>query len=275
MTNENLANITYEELESWLEETFEENYHRMRMDGGHALTPDVKDAALQQVRAYYRKMRDVAEKVTETEVRLTLPEQRTAAGRRYTIEGVVDIVRDNDKTVMYDIKTHEADYVRQNIEMYENQLNVYAHIWQQLRQQPLDETAIIATAFPDKLVDARRARNEAAIQKQMDAWNPLIPIPLDQSKVASVIEDFGSIVDNIESKTFHPPAVEVLLDETAATRQKFGTRVCRNCDARFSCSSYKNFVIKTNARTGIDYKLYYTDFGSDDERAERIAVSVA
>lgn len=272
MTDEELQNIA--EMDRWLEETFEENYLRMRMDGGHALTPDVKEMALEQVKAYYRKLRDVAENVTDTEVRLTLPGQHTDDGREYTIEGIVDIVRDNDRTVMYDIKTHEADYVRQNVELYENQLNVYAHIWQNLRQQELDETAIIATAFPRKLLDARRAGNEAALQRQMDDWDPLIPIPLDQTKVEAVIADFGRIVDSIEGKSFQPPPVEVLVDETANTREKFGTRVCRNCDARFSCGAYRNFVVKTNARTGIDFRRYYADFGSDEEMAERTVAAV-
>lgn len=274
MTDEDLQNLSPEEIEAWLDDAFEENYQRMRFDGGHALTPDVKDMALQQVKAYYRKLRDVAENVTETEVRLTLPEQTTPEGRKYTVEGVVDIVRDNDRTVMYDIKTHEADYVRKNIDLYENQLNVYAYIWQRLRQQPLDETAIVATAFPEKLMDARRAGNEAVYQRQMDLWDPLVPIPMDQSKVESTIADFGEIVDAIEGKHFHPPGVDVLVDAGETMRQKFGTRVCRNCDARFSCSSYRNFVIKTNARTGIDFRRYFADFGSDDERVQRVSITL-
>lgn len=272
MTDEELKALA--EMDKWIEETFEENYLRMRMDGGHALTPDVKEMALEQVKAYYRKLRDVAENVTDTEVRLTLPGQQTEDGRGFTIEGIVDIIRDNDRTVMYDIKTHDADYVRANIELYENQLNVYAHIWQRLRQQELNETAIIATAFPQKLLDARRAGNEAAVQKQMDGWDPLIPIPLDQTKVDTVIADFGRIVDSIEGKSFQAPPVEVLVNELANSREKFGTRVCRNCDARFSCGAYRNFVVKTNARTGIDFRRYYADFGSDDEMAERTAVAV-
>lgn len=274
MTNEELQELSPADIDIWLDEVFEENYQRMRFDGGHALTPDVKDVALQQVKAYYRKLRDVAENVSETEVRLTLPEQTTPEGRKYTVEGVVDIVRDNDRTVMYDIKTHEADFVRKNIELYENQLNVYAYVWQRLRQQPLDETAIIATAFPEKLLDARRAGNESAVQRQMEHWDPLVPIPIDQSKVESTIADFGRIVDAIEGKQFRPPPVDVLVDENETSGQKFGTRVCRNCDARFSCTSYRNFVIKTNARTGIDFRRYFADFGSDDERTERVSVTL-
>lgn len=266
--------LSIEEIEAWIDETFEENYERLRLDGGHALTPYVKRMALEQIKNYYRKLRDVAENVTDTEVRLTLPEQRTSEGRKYTIEGVVDIVRENDLTIMYDIKTHDADFVRKNPEVYAEQLNVYAHIWQTLRGQPLDQTAIIATAFPDAVKDALRKKNEVAISKQMELWNPLVEIPLNQEKVQDTIDGFSATVDAIESKKFKPPKVETLLEEVGTTRQKFGTRVCRNCDARFSCTSYRNFVISTNARTGLDFKTYFTDFGSDDEKAETVSLSL-
>jgi len=266
--------LSIEEIEAWIDETFEENYERLRLDGGHALTPYVKRMALEQIKNYYRKLRDVAENVTDTEVRLTLPEQRTSEGRKYTIEGVVDIVRENDLTIMYDIKTHDADFVRKDPQVYAEQLNVYAHIWQTLRGQPLDQTAIIATAFPDAVKDALRKKNEVAISKQMELWNPLVEIPLNQEKVQDTIDGFSATVDAIESKKFKPPKVETLLEEVGTTRQKFGTRVCRNCDARFSCTSYRNFVISTNARTGLDFKTYFTDFGSDDEKAETVSLSL-
>lgn len=266
--------FTQEEIEEWIEETFAENYERLRMDGGHALTPYVRKMALDQIKSYYRKLREVAESVTDTEVRLTLPEQKTPEGRKYSIEGVVDIVREDNRTIMYDIKTHDADYVRKNTEIYEEQLNVYAHIWQTLRTQPLDETAIIATAFPDSVKDALRKKNEAAITKQMELWNPLVEIPLRQEKVQGTINEFGTTVDAIESKRFKPPRVEILKEEVGTTRQKFGTRVCRNCDARFSCSSYRNFVISTNARTGIDFRTYFADFGSEDDKAENVSITL-
>lgn len=274
MTDEELINLTDADIEEYLEEMFELNYERMRLDGGHNLTPDTRDVALRQVKAYYRKLREVAENVTDTEVRLTLPGQKTPENREFTIEGIVDIVRDNDRTVMYDIKTHEAEEVRKDIKKYADQLNVYAHIWQNLRQQELEETAIIATGFPSRLLDARRSGNVAVEERLMEEWDPLVPIPFDQEKVQEIIADFANVVDCIEGKSFAPPPVEVLIDETASSRAKFGTRICRNCDARFSCSSFRNFVVKTNARTGIDFKRYYSDFGSDDELVERAALSL-
>lgn len=281
MSNEDLINqnapdktMSPEEIEDWIRETFERNYERLRLDGGHALNPDVKQVALEQILAYYKKLTDIAESVTDTEVRLTLPEQITPEGRRYTIEGVVDIVRDDDKTIMYDIKTHDADYVRKHIDAYEKQLNVYAFIWQNLRGQALDQTAIIATAFPERVRDALRSGNDAVIEREMTAWDPLVDIPLDHEKVDETIQGFGEIVDNIEAKNFKPPRVEVLISEFGNTRQKFGTRICRNCDARFSCTPFRNFVIATNARTGLDFARYFADFGSDDDRAARVSVTL-
>jgi len=70
------------------------------------------------------------------------------------IEGVVDIVREEGRTTMYDIKTHDLDTIHGNLELYEQQLNVYAHIWRHLRGQELDETAIISTSFPSAVKEA-------------------------------------------------------------------------------------------------------------------------
>ena len=91
----------------------------LKLEGGHALTPDVTQSALTQVLYYYRKMRSVAERVTDTEVKLTLPDQLTPDGRRFTIEGIVDIVREDDEVWMYDIKTHDPNYITGNKQFYE------------------------------------------------------------------------------------------------------------------------------------------------------------
>src|SRR5690625_925281 len=82
----------------FIEEAFEENYELLRLEGGHSLSPHVKKLALEQVKNYWKKLRDVAENVSDTEVRLTLPERETPAGRRYTIQGVVDVVKEDNRT---------------------------------------------------------------------------------------------------------------------------------------------------------------------------------
>jgi hypothetical protein len=137
--------ITAAEVEQHIREFFEHNYDLLRQEGGHVLAEGAKRQALEQSLLYWRKLKAIATSVTETEVKLALPGQVTPKGRPFVIEGVVDIVREGDEVRMYDLKTHEAAEVRAEWELYENQLNVYSHIWKGIRQQSLDGTAIIAT----------------------------------------------------------------------------------------------------------------------------------
>jgi hypothetical protein len=256
------------EIEAEICRMFEENYELMRLEGGHALSADVKNAALNQVLFYWHKMREVAENVTDTEVKLNLPEKITPQGRKYGIEGVVDIIREDHRTVMYDIKTHDSDYVRANTSEYEKQLNVYAHIWQGLRGQQLDQTAIIATSYPNALRDAIASNDNKRITKELENWNPLIDIPFNQEHVEETIQEFGEVVDAIESRQFTPPPVDKLKTLLPGKKYSFAVQVCRNCDARFSCSAYRNYVRSSASKADSLLKRYLNDFGSDLERED-------
>lgn len=244
------------EIEDFIRDVFEENYEQLRLESGHPITPYVKEAALNQVLLYWRKLRDIAERVTDTEVQLSLPGQETPHGREFTIEGVVDIVRDNDRVVMYDIKTHDADYVRANIELYEQQLNVYAHIWEELRGQPLDEAAIIATNYPESVKRALSTGDPQALERALARWDPVVPISYDAARKDRTLYEFGQIVDKIEEGQFESPPVERLHDKLPGAREeRFAVRVCRNCDARFSCSAYREYAgaVTHLAERGMSY----------------------
>ena len=84
---------------------------------------------------YWKKLNHIAKKVIDTEVKLTLPEQVTPKGRKFSIEGIVDIVREDEETWMYDIKTHDPDYVKTHNDLYEKQLNIYSYIWQNFERE--------------------------------------------------------------------------------------------------------------------------------------------
>lgn len=269
-----LKDLTDEEVEAFIRECFEQNYERLQAEGGHSLTPFVKDGALRQVMNYWKKLREIATKVTDTEVRLTLPDQVTPKERNYTIEGVVDIVCEDEHTVMYDLKTHDPDMIRENIEDYQDQLNVYAFIWRGLRGQPLHETAVISTAFPATLREAYRLRDRKRIAEEFEKWQPVIPVPLTDDRVEETIRDFGAVVDDIEDKCFTPPPVEKLKSKITE-RDRFATRVCRNCDARFSCSSYRNYFISSRSKGDFNFSEYFAETDeSDAERLERIAMTL-
>lgn len=258
-----------------IKEYFEDNYELMRLEGGHAVTEDIKQLALTQVLYYFTKMREVATKVTDTEVKLTLPDQKTPKGRNFTIEGIVDIVRDDNETWMYDIKTHETAYIESNKELYEKQLNVYAHIWQQLRGQALDKTAIISTAYPEGLKQAHLLNDQFRIQYELSKWNPMIELDFDQEKVQEVVDHFAEIVDRIEEKKFKPAPVETLRSTMEGTNALFGTRVCRNCDVRFSCASYREYATSKGKGERGSFRKYFDDFGSDTDKEEWVNANLA
>jgi hypothetical protein len=259
-----------QEIEAFIREVFEQNYEDLRIESGQAIAPAVKQTALQQVLLYWRKLREIAENVTDTEVRLSLPRQETPQEREYTIEGVVDILREADRTVMYDIKTHDAVYVRANLDMYEQQLNVYAHIWQELRQQNLNEMAIIATDYPQGVKDALAGGDPAHLAYALGQWEPVVEIDFDSRRVDETIREFGEVVDAIEENCFAPRSVQDLNSTLpGARRARFATRICVNCDARFSCVSYRQYAWQPGSKMA-ETKLssYYASTSTDAEQEE-------
>lgn len=261
-------------IEDFVREIFERNYEELRLETGKSIAPDVKNTALNQVLLYWQKLREIAENVTDTEVRLSLPGRETPCERQYTIEGVVDILRAEDKVIMYDIKTHDADYVRANLEFYEEQLNVYAHIWHKLRQQPLDEMAIIATDYPEYVKDALNSGDPRHLAYALEQWQPVVPMSYDERRVEETIEEFGRVVDQIEDKEYAPRTLQDLMERMpGSVNILFATRVCRNCDARFSCSSYRVYAWQgKRALAEHAMKQYYGDFPPDpDQEAWRTA----
>jgi len=256
-----------------LKDMFEQNFEHLRAENGHSLSPEVREAAWQQVRLYWSRLRHIAEAVTDTEVELSLPNQKTPKGRSFCIEGVVDIVRESDRVTMYDIKTHDLDFVRSNREFYEDQLNVYAHIWQQLRGQRLDEAAIIATPPPDKVLDAVRAGDPARIQAACREWDPVVPIPFDAGKVKKTVDQFARAVDAIEDHQFAPPGVETL-EQRNPDGRSFAHRVCRNCDVRFSCASYRSYARKYKDRNWRKFAAFYDAPADEGEEQDRTEVSM-
>lgn len=252
------AELSNTEIEAFIRQAYQQNFDLLKLETGIALTAEVKEAGLQQVLFYWQKMREVAENVSETEVRLSLPGQRSPENREFGIEGVVDIVREEGKTMIYDIKTHEVDYVRANISHYEGQLNVYAHIWKELQQKDLDGTAIICTDLPNQVKEALSSANEAQLQRALENWDPLVEIEFDLLKVQETICAFGEVVDQIETHQFSPPPVEKLrAPYSTHSNVAFGTHTCRNCDARFSCDSYRIYIRGGRGRPDSFFEQYY------------------
>jgi hypothetical protein len=272
--------ITDNEVEGVIREFFDRNYDLLSQEGGHVLAEGSKRQALEQSLLYWRKLKAIATSVTETEVKLSLPGQKTQKGRPFVIEGVVDIVREGDKVRMYDLKTHEESEVRTKRDRYEDQLNVYSHIWKGIRRQSLDGTGIIATRLPVKLREALRSGDSSAIESAMKSWQPVVDLPFDPNRVSRTIKDFARCVDAIEDGEFAPPPPESLAKQSGKRRRKvkgavsgksteeestFGQINCSNCDARFSCDSYRQYSKLQTGRTNKWWSTPKRDLESEIE----------
>jgi hypothetical protein len=262
------------EIEAKIREFFDRNLAELQAEGGHALAPEVQRVALEQVQLYWRRLRGIAEKVTDTEVRLNLPGQKTPQGRTFGIEGIVDIVREEGRTVLYDIKTHDADSIRGNLAEYEKQLNIYAHIWQKLRGEALDETAIICTQYPPEVHAAVMAGDQAALEEALASWEPVIQVPFDTAHVDEIVRAFADVVDRIEDRQFEPAETRQLKQRLPGLRTIFAVAVCRNCDARFSCSSYRSYVLGGRGAAESQFRQYIEDLGEDIDRQDFVIAAL-
>jgi hypothetical protein len=262
------------DIEERLNEFFDENLAALTLESGHSLTPEVKDTARQQALMYWRKLRAIAERITDTEVRLNLPQQTSPAGRTFAIEGVVDIVREDEQVVMYDIKTHDTAAIKSNLSDYAQQLNVYAFIWQNLRGQRLDETAIICTQLPEALRIAATQQDEQRIARELPRWDPLIAVPFAPEHVDDTVRHFGEIVDKIEDGAFAPIGLPTLQAGLPGTSRTFASEICRRCDARFSCASYRAYAHKATLGVETRFREFFDDFGDDADSAARLATGL-
>lgn len=232
--------------EEKIKEFFEEDFDYLRESAGHTISRNLKEQAFQQVLCYWRKNKEIIQKMTRSEVKLSLPEQKTPNQQiPYTIEGVVDIVQEGDETWLYDLKTHPIERIVGQPQNYKDQLSIYGYIWQNLQGNKLDNTAIISTPVPDVLQRAIRNKDEKAIEMLMEKWQPVIPFGYSEDEVANIIEKFGKTVEKIENSEFEAPPVEILNEKPEGMKSSFGTHVCRNCDIRFSCKSFAAFVMNS------------------------------
>ena len=60
--------------------------------------------------------------------------------------------------------------------------------------------------------------------------------------LSRAINNFGEVVEHIENSDFAAPDVNTLLKVPDGMKKPFAVNVCRNCDARYSCKSYAEYM---------------------------------
>ncbi|MCQ2576696.1 MAG: PD-(D/E)XK nuclease family protein [Treponema sp.] len=230
-------------LEEKLKEFFEANFQYLKETNGHTIDSRMKEFAYRQVLCYWKKNRNLIEKATRSEVKLSLPEQQTPGKNySYTLEGTIDVVRQNDKNCLFDITTRSIDQINGEINSFREQLNVYAHIWKGLdNRNTIDELGVISTSVPKNVREAMDSGNPEKIEKAFEEWEPVIDMEYSEDEIAEMINNFGEVVEKIQDCNFKAPDTEKLLTVVPGTNETYGNHICSNCDIRFSCDSYRKY----------------------------------
>lgn len=218
---------------------FDDIHQTLQSESGYGLDAQTRADAWRQVQLYWMKLHDaVAGRVTETEVPLTLMNNVSEGGRLFTIHGIVDVVQSEGQVILYDIKSHDYKQLHENIDSYGPQLQVYAHIWSELRGNRVEQTCIINTDPPKEVKEiVDYAHMTPDEERAFLEWKPVIPIPsFSKEGVIETIAKFGRVVDRIEERQFAPPTLEDLRKRRANRQVPI---MCGKCDARFSCTTYR------------------------------------
>lgn len=183
----------------------------------------------------------------------------------------MDLVSDDSGTTMYDLKTLEKDVILQDKDKFKMQLSIYSHIWKGIRDQNLDGAAIIATSVPSEIKKEIKEfiEDPEGKYKQFSAAlvkvNPIIPIEVNEEQIQNFLNEFGDTIDKIEERIFTPTSTKELKTKQPGSNSDFGSLVCRNCDARYSCDSYREYIESAGGKARTLFAQYWDN---EDETAE-------
>lgn len=187
--------ITDENVSRW----FDSNYVSLTKTEHSYLAGPQREAALKQVLRYVDRQHGDWSKVQQAEVEVSLVKPD------YIIDGKIDLIRGEGDTVeIVDFKSeHKPDMVkmRERIEQYRRQLNIYAYLVEQRTGQKVSKMHLYYTAEENGV--------------------PTITYPYQKTAVEGTMAAFDDTVHKIMKKDFH--------------RCTDDARICKNCDFRFYC----------------------------------------
>ncbi len=189
--------VTDEQISDW----FHANYTHLSRQERLYLSSGGQQAALDHVLNYAHHERRTWDRLSETEVEVSLVKDR------YLLKGHVDLIRGEADTVeIVDFKSEKKpDLIseREKVDRYRRQLEVYAHIIEGRTGQKISKMHLYYTGEDDS--------------------NPYITFDKDARSIDQTIEAFDGIVERIENKDFE-----------ITSRPD---RLCRNCDMKAYCDA--------------------------------------
>ncbi|MGC8483409.1 MAG: ATP-dependent DNA helicase [Thermodesulfobium sp.] len=195
--------FTTSDIENWLEQ----NYKALLLSGLRPISQTQKEVALKQVINYFKQNHDILERISETEVNVSVEKED------YIITGKIDLLTSKDgKFEILDFKTPpKQENNSELIDRYFKQLCLYGYILKERYGKPVEKMYIYWTSE----------------ERRKDA---LMEMRYSEKDVEEAGRYFDEVVRKIKEENFKvsiPPDTE---------------KVCRECDFRFYCS--QNGIIK-------------------------------
>lgn len=176
---------------------FEQNYQGLVMTEHSYLAPTAKAAALRYITNYFNNSKDMWSNIREAEVRLSYPIDD------YILNGQIDMLKGKGDTVeIVDFKTGDkpSKMTDAMLEVYEKQLQVYAHLVEQKYGVEVSEMKLYYLSA---------------------AEDPVISFEKDKNRIADMMDEFSQVVKKIEAH-----------DYSSRTQDK---SICKDCDMRYYC----------------------------------------
>lgn len=176
---------------------FEQNYQGLVLSEHSYLAPAAKAAAMRYITNYFNNAKEMWSNIREAEVRLSYPTDD------YILNGQVDMLKGKGDTVeIVDFKTGDkpSKMTDSMLEMYEKQLQVYAHLVEQKYGVEVSKMKLYYLSA---------------------AEDPIITFEKDNDRINNMMDEFAEIVHKIESH-----------DYSFRTKD---TSICKDCDMRYYC----------------------------------------
>lgn len=176
---------------------FEQNYQGLVMTEHSYLAPTAKAAALRYITNYFNNSKDMWSNIREAEVRLSYSIDD------YILNGQIDMLKGKGDTVeIVDFKTGDkpSKMTDAMLEVYEKQLQVYAHLVEQKYGVEVSEMKLYYLSA---------------------AEDPVISFEKDKNRIADMMDEFSQVVKKIEAH-----------DYSSRTQDK---SICKDCDMRYYC----------------------------------------
>lgn len=189
--------ITKDNISSW----FESNYNSLVKSEHTYLAEPQRNAALNQVIQYAERMNGKWSSIQQAEVDVSLVKED------FIIGGKIDLVKGADGMVeIVDFKSEkkpDMERMRNRIEHYRRQLQIYAYLIEQRTGQKVSKMHLYYTAEEN--------------------GNPMISFPYTHSAIEDTVAAFDDTVHRILKKDFNHSCDDM--------------RTCKNCDFRYYCQN--------------------------------------